>query len=237
MAFQAITTGTSEDLKKSLTAVTENPGSTESVRQSAETAKNKLVTYESIIQQHKSRPNATEVVGLAMRQDMLNDTEVYLDQEIEKQSQPLSEAVEAYNKTLPKDSVQYSSESVRQALVDVDSVDDEDFSAYMAGLVSYNTTKGDTKINFGLYQEKGSIQNTKEELKKEFSKATDPARRKEILQEQKDNIFNNVLKNVNGSNLTESISQLKKHDIANRKNISTLKEAIEKHATFYTKKL
>ena len=230
MAFQAITTGTSEDLKKSLTSLIENPDTSESVKQSAETAKNKLATYENIIQQHKARPNATEVVSLAMRQDMLNDTEIYLDQEIEKQSQSLSEAVEAYNKTLPKDSMQYSSESVRQALVDVDSVDDQDFSEYMAGLVSYNTTKGDTKINFGLYQEKGSIQNTKENLKKEFSKATDPARRKEILQEQKDTIFNNILQNVNGSNLAESITQLKKHSIDSRKNVSTLKEAIEKQS-------
>ena len=126
--------------------------------------------------------------------------------------------------------MQYSSESVKQALVDVDSVDDQDFSEYMAGLVSYNTTKGDTKINFGLYQEKGSIQNIKEDFKKEFSKATDPARRKEILQEQKDTIFNNILKNVNGSNLAESIAQLKKHSIASRKNVSTLKEAIEKQS-------
>lgn len=230
MAFQAITTGTSEDLKKSLTALIENPDSTESVRKSAETAKNKLSAYENIIQQHKARPNATEVVSLAMRQDMLNDTEIYLDQEIEKQSQSLSEAVEAYNKTLPKDSTQYSSESVKEALVNVDSVDDQDFSEYMAGLVTHNTTKGDTKINFGLYQEKGSIQNIKEELKKEFSKATDPARRKEILQEQKDSVFNNVLKNVNGNNLKESIAQLKKHDIASRKNVSALREAIEKQS-------
>ena len=230
MAFQAITTGTSEDLKKSLTSLIENPDTSESVKQSAETAKNKLATYENIIQQHKARPNATEVVSLAMRQDMLNDTEIYLDQEIEKQSQSLSEAVEAYNKTLPKDSMQYSSESVKQALVDVDSVDDQDFSEYMAGLVTHNTTKGDTKINFGLYQEKGSIQNTKENLKKEFSKATDPARRKEILQEQKDTIFNNILQNVNGSNLAESITQLKKHSINSRKNVSTLKEVVEKQS-------
>ena len=114
MAFQAITTGTSENLKKSLTSLIENPDTSESVKQSAETAKNKLATYESIIQQHKARPNATEVVSLAMRQDMLNDTEVYLDQEIEKQAQPLSEAVEAYNKTLLAVSVPQYSDSVTQ---------------------------------------------------------------------------------------------------------------------------
>ena len=183
IALQAVQTGTQDDLKRSLTKLSNNNKVSEETRKNAAVGIESLKTYENILNKNKDLINSGTVIDLEIRKSLMENTIGPVAERLEASKEAFANILDKYNEGKEE---QLTEGNFNRFL---DSAQNQDFRNIPDNFLDFIERHGDKKA-VKTYMDNSFVANNLDkaytELKSKLDYQTDPANRTKIEKEIKE---------------------------------------------------